>query len=297
MNFKKAIVTGVTVAFLFSPVLNVSAAPAIPDDYVQALRESGVESLILDVDAYRSAYSDLAEAFGDDTDAYIAHYLTTGIYEGRTAGALFNPLVYAEAYGDVKEAFGNDIAAIVNHYVTLGIAENRTMGTAGAAAGIAETGSMNGPVAPQTELSDIHAAADVNASEQGGAVEESVNTAGSVAPGSSTNSGAGSTASSGGTGSTGTAGSTNSAASANTGNGNRYHHTTSIYSNDESTLLRVEYYDSNNKLFEFSQVTNHDSETNSYTEDIYSYDEESDTIVHERTDVYVNGSLSSSEEH
>lgn len=80
-------------------------------------------------------------------------------------------------------------------------------------------------------------------------------------------------------------------------NNNNYHHTTSIYDNDESTLIRVEYYDENNKLFEFSQVTNHDSSSNSYTEDVYYTDQESGEIVHDRTDTYVNGELTSSEKH
>lgn len=296
MNFKKAIATGTAMAFLFSPVLNVSAAPTIPDGYVNTLKESGAESLILNVEAYKAAYSDLAEAFGDNTDAYIEHYLTTGIYEGRTIGALFNPLAYAEAYGDVKEAFGDDIAAIVNHYVTLGVAENRTLGTAGEYADLAVAESAEMPAALQAEEPDTFVPVAVNTTE---ADRDDRGTA--EAADYSSNSGADNSSTAGGTNSAGNAGGTgaanNTAPSSGNTNSNRYHHTTSIYANDESTLLRVEYYDSNNKLFEFSQVTNHDTDTNSYTEDVYSYDQESDTIIHERTDTYVNGSLSSSEEH
>lgn len=71
---------------------------------------------------------------------------------------------------------------------------------------------------------------------------------------------------------------------------NSYHRTTSIYDNDETTLLRVEYYNEDNKLINYSVVTNFDSSTNSYTETIYD-----SNCVLERTDVYVNGSLSSSQ--
>ncbi len=74
----------------------------------------------------------------------------------------------------------------------------------------------------------------------------------------------------------------------------QYHHTTSIYHNDGKTLWRVEYYDENNNLKEYSSVTNVDLETNSYTENIYSYDEENGKEVLERTDTYVNGKLQSS---
>lgn len=64
-----------------------------------------------------------------------------------------------------------------------------------------------------------------------------------------------------------------------------YHHTTSIYEND-GTLIRVEYYDDNNKLTHYSKVEDHDPETNSYTENIYTYDEETKTEILQRTDVY-----------
>lgn len=78
-------------------------------------------------------------------------------------------------------------------------------------------------------------------------------------------------------------------------NGPKYDHTTSIYTNDESTLLRVEYYDENNKLFEYSSVDNYDKDTNSYTETVYKWDNENDTQVTVRTDTYVNGELVSSD--
>lgn len=77
-----------------------------------------------------------------------------------------------------------------------------------------------------------------------------------------------------------------------TDNSQGYHHTTSIYTNDESTLLRVEYYDDNNKLFEYSSVSDYDKDTNSYTETIYGVDN-----APVRTDTYVNGELTSSEKH
>ncbi len=86
-----------------------------------------------------------------------------------------------------------------------------------------------------------------------------------------------------------------SAPTTNTVNRPTYDHTTSIYTDDWNTLLRVEYYDDNNKLFEYSSVTDYDKDTNSYTETVYRWDEENDEEVTMRTDTYVNGELVSSE--
>ena len=66
-------------------------------------------------------------------------------------------------------------------------------------------------------------------------------------------------------------------------------HTTSIYADDCVTLIRVEYYDENDKLIYYSDVIDYDSSTKSYTENIYSYDEKNGQEVLERTDTYVNG--------
>ena len=68
--------------------------------------------------------------------------------------------------------------------------------------------------------------------------------------------------------------------------------TTYIYA-DDNTLIRVEYYDENSKLIFYSDVVDYDKETKSYTENIYSYDEENNCDVLVRTDIYVNGVLSS----
>lgn len=301
MKIRKVIAMGVMTAVLASSALGVSAAERISKADVNTLKESGKISLILDVDAYKAAYGDLEAAFGDNVDAYIEHYLTVGVYEGRNKGVLFDPLAYAEAYGDVGEAFGNDISAIVNHYVTFGAAEKRTAGTANGYADLA-VAQKNG-AAMQRSSKAVSLANSVMANE-GNAV--------SSQPGMETAAGngdmdAGSDSNSAVFGAGNMAGSdNNAAASANNtvGSGSdsvtasnssaesnkNYHHTTSIYDNDEKTLIRVEYYDENNKLFQYSEVTDYDSETNSYKETIYNA---SDMGV-DRTDTYENGSLSSS---
>ena len=353
MKLKKAMMAGAAAALFVGSVLNVSAAKTASDDYVNALKESNRENLIINVEAYKAAYSDLAAAFGDDTEAYIEHYLTIGVYEGRTKGVLFDPLAYAEAYGDVKSTYGNNIPAIIEHYLTFGIAENRTAGTAGGYADIAEAeengafkipvqrniaqmnNTASSPTAYNVAANAVNAVGDNNNASTNTSAGTAANTTNNTVPNTvPANNNTGNTASSN-TGNTtsnninntisnntaaaptapgnvasGTASDNYTAPPADTStasneisgyvppqNNNNYHHTTSIYDNDESTLIRVEYYDENNKLFEFSQVTNHDSSSNSYTEDVYYTDQDSGEIVHDRTDTYVNGELTSSEKH
>lgn len=84
-----------------------------------------------------------------------------------------------------------------------------------------------------------------------------------------------------------------SASNGGTEQGESYHHNTSIYK-DDGSLWRVEYYDDNNRLCEYSDVDNYDKDTHSYTETVYRYDEENDVEIPVRTDTYVNGELVSS---
>lgn len=305
MHFKKIFITGAAMTLLVCSAMNVSAAETVSADYIKSLKESGKESLIIDVDAYKASYKDLAEAFGDNTDAYIAHYLNTGIYEGRTKGVLFDPLAYANAYSDVRESFGNDISAIVEHYVNFGVTENRTIGTANGFADIssaAQNGSYRIPVRRTntgTPVSGSNTSAEsyetnTLAADTNNAVSASVDSN----DGSTENNYVSPSADSNNQSSPAPApaadtGSNASSASDST----NYHHTTSIYTDDESTLLRVEYYDDNNHLFEYSSVSDYDKNTNSYTETVYQWDEENKVSVPTRTDTYVNGELTSSENH
>lgn len=283
MKLKRVIALFAAAAVIAGSTISVSAAEPISGDYLTALIESGNAGLILNVDAYRAAYSDLDAAFGDNTNAYIEHYLTMGIYEGRTSGALFDPLAYAEAYGDVKAAFGDNTEALIDHYINFGISENRTEGTAQGYADIAQAqmiatsgGKNSTPAANagQNIFSSIF-----GGSSNTGSTGSSSNTGGSAAAGNS-NSAAVSTPSA----------ATPAPTVNNTpvNNGNNYHHTTSIYESD-GTLIRIEYYDENNRLFEYSDVINYDKTTNSYTENIFDVSNTSDTP--DRTNNYEGGVL------
>lgn len=251
MNFKKVIVTGAAAALCVGSVLNVSAAEAVSGSYRDALK--GKENLIIDVEAYKAAYSDLAAAFGDNDAAYIEHYLTTGIYEGRTKGVLFDPLAYAEAYSDVEDAFGDNVLGIVSHYVTFGAVENRTAGTAAGYADIAQAREQTG---------GQKAAAVGNSAAAGGS-----SPVGNVSPAVNV-----------------PAAGNGSAAAVNVGGiDTSGYRTVRYYARDEVTLIRVEYYDANNRLVKYSVVNNFDSDTKSYTEDVYHYEEESQQQILEGT--------------
>lgn len=91
-------------------------------------------------------------------------------------------------------------------------------------------------------------------------------------------------------------GNADAAAKGGTEYGETYRHDTSIYKEDGS-LWRVEYYDDDNRLYEYSNVEDYDKDTRSYTETVYRYDEENNVSVPVRTDTYVNGELVSSVSH
>lgn len=271
MKLKKTFAAGLSTALLISSCLSVSAAPAA----ASGLTPEQINSLVLNVEAYKQAYPDLAAAFGNNTQSYIDHYLTQGIYEGRTKGALFDPLTYAEAYDDIKNIYGYDINALVRHYVNYGAAENRTMGTSHGYPDIAaaESSGLTRAYIPRASAAEYQ-----NLSNSGGS------------PASSAGAASNPSAAVSGTGIL-TASAPESSYTADRWN---YHHTTSIYHDDGKTLWRVEYYDENNKLKEYSSVTNVNLDTNSYTENIYSYDYENKKEVLERVDIYENGVLVSS---
>ena len=287
MNVKKTLAAGTAALVLAGSALPASAA-GIDSDYVNALKENGTADLILNVEAYRTAYSNLDAAFGDDTNAYLMHYLTTGMYEGRTIGVLFNPLAYAEAYSDIKEAFGDDISAVVNHYVTSGIAENRTAGTAGSYADLAEAEREEAQKAGNTESRSMAAA---YSSTGGSAAGNNSNATGNSAAGNGSNTTGNSNATAGSPDNSPAAENTTTTGSSSTGNTANVviHRNVRHYADDEVTLRRVEYYDANNKLVLYSVVTDFDSAALSYTEHIYSCD---NVLV--RTDTYVNGTRVSS---
>lgn len=142
------------------------------------------------------------------------------------------------------------------------------------ASAVPNTNSANKPTPATPDSNPANVASDTNNSDKSAPVTPDSTPANVVADTDSSN---------------------ESAPTTNTVSRPTYDHTTSIYTDDWNTLLRVEYYDDNNKLFEYSSVTDYDKDTNSYTETVYRWDDEKDEEVTMRTDTYVNGELVSSE--
>ena len=80
---------------------------------------------VFDASYYYNTNPDVAATCGMDEEALFNHFVTFGVYEGRSASAEFNPQAYRQCYTDLQEAFGGDMAAYCRHYVSFGRAEGR----------------------------------------------------------------------------------------------------------------------------------------------------------------------------
>lgn len=80
---------------------------------------------VYDYRYYRENNADLEAAFGSDRAAYLEHFLTKGMAEGRQASESFNVNVYRAQNPDLNAAFGSDLAAYYQHYIQSGQAEGR----------------------------------------------------------------------------------------------------------------------------------------------------------------------------
>lgn len=100
---------------------------------------------------YAQANPDVYKAYGNNKNLLWKHFITYGIYEGRSLNEDFNILAYSAAYPDLKAAFGNDIVAYYKHYLQFGKKEAREITTVDKAieAGIEVTG-MDGSVIEST---------------------------------------------------------------------------------------------------------------------------------------------------
>lgn len=81
---------------------------------------------VFDASYYYNTNPDVAAACGMDEEALFNHFITFGVYEGRSASAECNPQAYRQRYTDLQAAFGNDMAAYCRHYVAFGRAEGRS---------------------------------------------------------------------------------------------------------------------------------------------------------------------------
>lgn len=72
------------------------------------------------------AYKELNPEFGQWTNANLtAHWLSSGIHEGRQGTRTFNSFEYLEQYSDLQTYIGRDHYSLTHHYVTSGHGEGR----------------------------------------------------------------------------------------------------------------------------------------------------------------------------
>lgn len=77
---------------------------------------------------YSSKYSDLKNAFGNDSTSLYNHYMNYGIGEGRAASQTFDVGYYLNNNADLINAFGlGNFKAAYNHFLTYGYKEGRDL--------------------------------------------------------------------------------------------------------------------------------------------------------------------------
>lgn len=84
---------------------------------------------VFDAEYYYNSNPDLQAAFGYDAQKLFNHFVSSGIYEGRSGCANFNVAIYRANYPDLQAAFGNDLASYCAHYAANGAAEGRNATT------------------------------------------------------------------------------------------------------------------------------------------------------------------------
>ncbi len=72
---------------------------------------------------YATAYPDVVATVGNNSEALLDHYITHGIYEGRSASEFFNLSAYVKRYPVLLETFGTDFDAYIRYYTTQGAYE------------------------------------------------------------------------------------------------------------------------------------------------------------------------------
>jgi len=87
---------------------------------------NGVDySAVYDGKYYHEHHKDVADAFLNNYDKHIQHFVNHGMREHRQANGAFNVDIYKANYPDLQKAFGNDIEAYYIHYINKGKYEKR----------------------------------------------------------------------------------------------------------------------------------------------------------------------------
>ncbi|MBQ8148531.1 MAG: hypothetical protein IJ040_07070 [Lachnospiraceae bacterium] len=87
---------------------------------------NGVDySAVYNVGYYAKKYSDLRNVCGLDDEAYLVHFVSSGMNEGRQASATFNVVKYRNRYADLRNVFGTNLRMYYLHYISNGKSEGR----------------------------------------------------------------------------------------------------------------------------------------------------------------------------
>ena len=82
-------------------------------------------SPVYNYEYYVNKYSDVKQAYGNNTDKVLQHFIQHGMSEGRTGNKDFNVYGYKSRYSDLRAAFGNDLKKYYMHYIEKGKGEGR----------------------------------------------------------------------------------------------------------------------------------------------------------------------------
>lgn len=87
---------------------------------------NGVDySAVYNYKYYVGRYRDIANAYGNDDYAVLAHFVNYGMAEGRQGKDSFDVASYYNAYPDLRSAYGKDMKQYYLHYMYYGRAEGR----------------------------------------------------------------------------------------------------------------------------------------------------------------------------
>lgn len=81
--------------------------------------------LVFDADYYYEQNPDLQVAVGQEPEGLFQHFMTTGIWEGRSGNEEFNLKAYVYYNPDLLNSYKTDLAGYCRHYETTGRAEGR----------------------------------------------------------------------------------------------------------------------------------------------------------------------------
>lgn len=107
--------------------MGVADATAIAQYYglTQCVYEGVDYSTVFDPDYYIATYSDVRQAFGNDSKAALRHFVNYGMAEGREGRAEFDVKFYRDRYLDLQKAYGSNLQKYYLHFIHEGVKEGR----------------------------------------------------------------------------------------------------------------------------------------------------------------------------